>query len=190
MPEPILALDFDGVLHPAEDAVFVDFSRPAWELSMQLRAQGRFAWMEHLVEVLQDSDVRVLVHSTWRRRLSDRDIREIVGPEIGDRMILMDQWIEPPRRRELSHAGYIHESLTILREEQGMEPSALCVLDDRPELFAHDASLLSAWRPMHIWTHGATGIQDSMVQRLLSGWVAAHGRSESICERSECAPAG
>lgn len=173
--QSVLALDFDGVLHPADDAVLANFSAPPWQLAVQMRSQGRFVWLPQLEQALQGSTARVLVHSTWRRRLSDRALQEILGHEVGSRMILTDAWIDPRQRQELTHAAYIHEALLAWQEVEGVTVQSLCVLDDRPELFLADADLLKGWPVMHIWTDGAKGISDEGVQRLLRGWVMAHG---------------
>lgn len=183
----VLALDFDGVLHPADDAVLANFSAPPWQLAVQMRAQGRFVWLPQLEEAMYGSAARVLVHSTWRRRLSDRALQEILGPEVGSRMIVADAWIDPRQRQDLTHAAYIHEALTAWQEVEGVTVQSLCVLDDRPELFLADADLLKTWPVMHIWTDGAKGISDEGVQRLLRGWVMAHGAC-AMPEESDAAP--
>lgn len=190
MAEDVLALDLDGVAHGAADPIFADFRRPqpAWQLSVQLRAQGRLVWLGRLVEALGDSPVRILVHSTWRRRLSDRDLREILGPEIGDRMIITDGWMSPEDRVNFSHSRYIHEALTAWREIEGVEIGSLCVIDDRPELFsgAQDEALLAPWMPRHIWTDGARGLSDDETFGQLRDWViSSPSRVPEYCVECE-----
>ena len=187
MSKAVLALDFDGVLHPAGDAVFVDFSRPAWELSMQLRTQGRFVWLDQLREALEGTNVHVLVHSTWRRRLTDATMRELLGPEVGSRLIMTDHWIDPQRRRDLSHAGYIYEALSIWQEQVGALES-LCVLDDRPELFVSDGELLRLWHPTYIWTSSDRGLNDASVQQILRDWATACHHAERLEATSSSRP--
>jgi len=186
----ILCLDIDGVLHPSDCKVLLDFNAPAWLLATQARTQGLLRWTDQLNQCLQGSDVRLLVHSTWRRRASDRALQELLGPELGGRIIVTDAWISPQDRVNMSHAAYISSVLEIASEqslgkqaaEGGVEGDvegegtarhaySVCILDDRPALFDEDRPLLDAWAPLFVWTDGGVGISDSRIQAHLAQWV-------------------
>lgn len=170
----VLALDFDGVLHPANTAVLVDFSCPPWQLSLQLRTQGRFVWLPHLERALQGSPVRVLVHSTWRQALPDAAFKELLGQEVGARLINTDRWFSREERCAMSHALYIEQALQIFEEETGLKVRSLCVLDDRPEMFeAERLRLERRFACEFIWADGSRGLGDEATWRQLAAWVQA-----------------
>lgn len=167
----VLALDFDGVLHPATGAVFVDFSQPAWQLIVQLRTQGRFVWVPHLEQALRGSDAQILIHSTWRRRVPDVVLRQFLGEALASSVIVADHWIEPSLRRELSHAAYIAQVLQAYQDVRGVVVNRLCVVDDRPQLFREDAHLLQPWQPHFIWVDGEQGLSSAAARQALHGWA-------------------
>lgn len=170
----VLALDFDGVLHPGNSAVLVDFSRPLWQLALQLRTQGRFVWLPHLEQALEGSPVRVLVHSTWRRALPDSAFQELLGPEVGSRLISTDRWFSREDRRAMSHALFIEQALQTFEEETGQTVSALCVLDDRPEMFEGEIwRLEQRFVCEFVWVHPEKGLGDEGARRRLGAWARA-----------------
>lgn len=164
----ILCLDIDGVLHPADCKVLLDFNAPGWQLAMQARTQGLLRWSNDLGRCLQGTQVQVLVHSTWRRRASDRVLQELLGSDLGHRVIIAQ--VSPEERVSLSHAAYIDSALRAL-ECMGLHADSVCILDDRPALFEEDCALLEAWSPLHIWTDGALGLSDARIQAQLSQWA-------------------
>ncbi len=176
MTHGILSLDFDGVLHPAADAVHVDFTRPAWQIALQLRTQRRFIWAEALARALEGSDVAILIHSTWRSRLSDAAMREILGEPLGSRIINADRWIAPQLRASLPHAAYIDQVLQAYVADGGACDS-LCVIDDRPQMFEQDRHLLERWGAIYLWTDPNRGLSDDEVIQSLRRWC--NGLSEA-----------
>ncbi len=62
----LIFVDFDGVLHPLEDAH---------------HPEGRFRWLPILSDLLAPwADVRVVVHSSWRYEYSDEELKALLGP--------------------------------------------------------------------------------------------------------------
>lgn len=170
----VLALDLDGVLHPGNTAVLVDFSRPLWQLALQLRTQGRFVWLPQLERALHGSAVRVLVHSTWRRALPDSAFQDLLGPEVGLRLISTDRWFSHEERRAMSHALYIEQALQVFEEEVGLKVRSLCVLDDRPEMFEGECwRLQQRFACEFVWVDGSRGLSDEAAWGRLVAWSQA-----------------
>src|SRR5690606_29498763 len=68
----VLFLDFDGVLHPVEQAE---------------TALTHFCWLPVLVRALQPyPDVRIVVHSTWRYLYDHDELQLLLGP-LGNRFL-------------------------------------------------------------------------------------------------------
>lgn len=166
----LLALDFDGVLHRGSDSVLIDFNRPmpTWQLEIALKTQGRFVWATLLSEALQDTDVSIVIHSTWRKKFSDQTLKHFLPPDIASRVISLDGQIEG--REELRADDYLIQALTLIA------PASLCVLDDRPEFFY--GGKVKDWIEHNdgklIWCNPNHGLSDSHVFAELSGW----GRAE------------
>ena len=78
MTEPLLFLDFDGVLHPlGEQALDEDFRL--------LDNPGLFVWLPILEQILAAyPSVRILVSSDWRRLFDDASLIRLLGP-LGNR---------------------------------------------------------------------------------------------------------
>jgi len=180
----VLCLDIDGVLHPSDCRVLLDFHSPGWLLAAQARTQGLFRWSALLNEALHGTDARLLLHSTWRRRCSDRVLQELLGPDLAPRVIVADYWVSPDDRIHLSHAAYIEQVLRAWQEngggmdnrchdarEGGQEALCLSVLDDRPNLFRDDMDRLDAYAPAMIWTNPALGISEPSIQQRVSQWA-------------------
>lgn len=72
-------LDFDGVLHPASDVV--DYDTSGMPLKQFAAERNLLRWLPHLHELLAGhEDVLVIVHSGWRTRCQDYELREFLGP--------------------------------------------------------------------------------------------------------------
>ena len=62
----LLSLDFDGVIHPANDSIMISFrdDMAPWQMEIALKAQKRFIWAHQLAAILEGTDVAVVIHST------------------------------------------------------------------------------------------------------------------------------
>ncbi|VTU44004.1 HAD domain-containing protein [Variovorax sp. RA8] len=145
--QTILCLDFDGVLHRASDAIHVANGPTSGPLlAVQMKAQGRLVWLDHLVDVLAERpDVAILVHSTWRRKFDQVTLAHLLG-ELGDRVL------QPPGYFvDLSAPApeFIRQSLEWVNESRREAHVAeltldeIVVIDDRPEFFASDEGVAS-----------------------------------------------
>lgn len=76
-PLRVIFLDYDGVLHPVSA-----LARFAMRMSRDdAIRQGRlFRWTWVLEEILHETDVRIVVHSSWRCLLSTAEMLEYLGP--------------------------------------------------------------------------------------------------------------
>lgn len=68
--DPVLILDFDGVLHHAQGRNIPEFAR-----------------LPLLEEALSDSDCNVVISSTWREHYTLPELRRMLGKKIGPRVI-------------------------------------------------------------------------------------------------------
>ena len=143
----ILCLDFDGVLHRASDAIHVASSPTSGPLlAVQMKAQGRLVWLDHLVDLLAERhEVGILVHSTWRRKFDQATLAHLLG-ELSDRVI------QPPAYFvDLSAPApeFIRQSLDWINESRReanvpeLTLDELVIVDDRPEFFASDEGVAS-----------------------------------------------
>lgn len=178
MTSRILCLDFDGVLHPGATLINANFREgmPIVQIVVAMLAQKRFVWAPVLEDLLAaDDQVGILIHSTWRRRFSDRDLREFLPPGLQSRLISMDGSISPADRKELSADEYVALGLEIL------QPSSALVIDDKMWQFSDggqsDRRVLQ-WGgvPGHhlqlVTTDIDRGISDPRIKDLVSRWVA------------------
>ena len=118
-----LFLDFDGVLHDANEDVPDSVEA--------LRANPRlFQWLPHLVDALAPyPDVRIIVSSNWRRWFDDAGLRALLG-QLGPRFDGVvatlghsraeEIWMEVHKRR-LEHWMAIddHESVHLAAQRDG-----------------------------------------------------------------------
>lgn len=165
--EKILALDFDGVLHPGDDKIHFDRDArmPIWQFEIAMKAQGRFVWLPILEDALRDCDLSIVVHSTWRRFFSDSDFRHLLGPELGSRLINLDGQIE--NRLNSNADEYLMQVIDFV------QPLDVCVLDDRPEFFSDGqvAAWIAANAGELIWTSPQTGLSNPTVNAQLGLWA-------------------
>lgn len=69
----VIFIDFDGVLHPSEQA--------------EAPRLTHFCWLPALEGVLRlHADVRIVAHSTWRYSYDDDELRMLLGP-LGNRVV-------------------------------------------------------------------------------------------------------
>lgn len=167
----LLCLDFDGVLHPANDAILLNFraNAPAWEIALALKAQRRFIWSPLLESAIADSDVKIIIHSTWRKKFSDASMKQFLPAELSSRVIALDGQIEC--RETAPSDVYLAEALELLA------PTSACVLDDRPEFFlagGRVANWLSQNHGFFLYCHPELGLTTSAVAQDLRNWSLHH----------------
>lgn len=135
----LLFLDFDGVLHPLAKV----------EL---LHPHGWFCWLPVLVEILAPwTDVKVVVHSSWRTHFTDSELRQLLGS------------LAP---RFVGSAPHLHKPLAIesVLKVNKSSVRAHVVLDDDARLLNHGALNLILCDP-------ASGISAPDVQQKLVAWL-------------------
>ena len=171
----LLSLDFDGVLHPAADSVLVNFrpDAPAWQIEIALKAQRRFCWAHLLVPILESTDVVVIFHTTWRKQFSDHIMKQFLPPEISSRVMSLDGQIVG--RENLVADDYLIRTLELI------QPTSVCVLDDRPEFFTGGKvqRWISSNSGCFVWTDAEIGIQSLMARGQLTNW--SHVDPEQEC---------
>ncbi len=112
----LMFIDFDGVLHPVENA------------NLQ---GGHFCWLPILVKMLEHyDDVRVVVHSSWRYEYTDQELRELLGP-LGGALI----GSAPRMRRE-------HAIESVLLANKTLLTSHLVLDDDAREFTSSKLNLV------------------------------------------------
>lgn len=162
----LLSLDIDGVLHPARDSIFLNFrpGTPVWQLELALKAQSRFIWAPILTELVADTDVSIVIHSTWRKRFDDATIKHFLPPAVASRVIHLDGQIEG--RETLSSDDYLSAALELIA------PTSVCVVDDRREFF--DGGKVKNWIAHNsgkfVWCDPDVGIQANQVRQELRSW--------------------
>ena len=128
----ILFLDFDGVLHPSNQAgaLFTQVPRLA-------------AWLETWPEV------DVVISSSWRVAHSQHELVEMLGPVIGSRMVGCTPWASQERDDNV----YPSAKVNVLTHERQVQVEAWMAsswdperawvaLDDMPYLFEADCGRL------------------------------------------------
>lgn len=164
----VLALDFDGVLHPGGDAIYINGGRdlPMWQVEIAMRVQGRFVWMQLLEQALDRSDVAIVIHSTWRRRFSDAQLKQLLSPELARRVVNLDGQISC--RNDGTSEEYLMEAMSVL------QPDSLLVLDDRPDFFSQ--GLIRSWLDSAhgemVWVDPNRGLTTPGVQCRIASWAA------------------
>ncbi|MEJ6003719.1 HAD domain-containing protein [Paucibacter soli] len=84
MDHRYLLIDFDGVFHPEDQHFAVEDIKVPPAI---LRAAGMFVHVDLLAKLLTPHpDVRLVVHSSWRKTHGDTELRELLGP-LGGRFI-------------------------------------------------------------------------------------------------------
>jgi hypothetical protein len=143
----VLTLDFDGVLHGADDgeAVF----EGGW---MRIVGAGLFRWCDVLVEMLEHHpDVALAAHTSWRNHHDDQELKDLLPAALRHRFL-------GATLRGLSR----EESILFLVQELGSHP---CVaLDD-------DADAFPAGFEGLILCDGALGLTDPKAASALAQWL-------------------
>jgi hypothetical protein len=148
MTPALLSIDLDGVLH-AHDAHFaVADVRSA--STAQLLEAGLFVHCSLLADLLAPySELQVLVHSSWRKVLELRALRDALGP-LSCRVAGVTP-LEVDGREE---------SIQALLRRRRISAERLVILDDQPTLF-------NALRSRVVATDPVAGISSSVVQQRL-----------------------
>lgn len=103
MNRPILYLDFDGVLHPAE--VWMIDERPVlqWPDDPSLTL---FCWAPILEEILDDADptgqIRVILSTTWAHRFGFERASEHLPESLKGRVIGVTEGFPAPRITQIT----------------------------------------------------------------------------------------
>jgi hypothetical protein len=148
MTAALLFLDLDGVLH-AHDAHFA-IADVRSASTAQLLEAGLFAHSALLADLLAPyPDLQVLVHSSWRKVLELRALRDVLGP-LGPRVM----GVTPLEleSREASIEAYLRR--------RRLSAERLVILDDQPSLF-------TALRDRVVTSDSSVGIASPDVQRRL-----------------------
>ncbi len=95
---PVLFLDFDGVLHQADE--------PTIGGNGEFIANERlFCWREHLEALLQAYPaVQIVVSSDWRKYHTEEDLATFLGDDLGQRLLGIMPIVEKGSRAEAVHA--------------------------------------------------------------------------------------
>ena len=80
--QPIVFLDFDGVLHPAD---YLNFNTINGELV--LANDSRFCWAEDLWNLIREFDCHLVIHSSWRNSYTLDQLRDLLPTELGKRVV-------------------------------------------------------------------------------------------------------
>jgi len=150
MSSRFLFVDVDGVFHPA-DAHFAldDIKVPL----VELQAAGMFRHVGLLASTLVDhTEVRLVVHSSWRHTHSDDELRLLFGP-LSSRVVgATDRALD----RQLSVFDFA------LRRQ--LAPAQYRVLDDQPELLEELGDVVISCDPN-------LGLAAPATQRQLQAWL-------------------
>lgn len=143
----VLFLDFDGVLHPVSALQWFAMGLPTNEV---IRRGKLFRWTWVLDELLEPhSDVRIVVHSSWRLLHDDALMPMFLGP-LGD-----------------CYAGITFgagrwEGIDMVVQQNGLVDYR--ILDDHPEEFPAGLSEL-------ITCDSELGVYDKAVQHQILAWL-------------------
>ena len=116
---PIVFLDFDGVLHPAD---YLNFSTINGELV--LANDVRFCWAKALWNLIREFDCQLVIHSSWRNSYTLEQLRNFLPVELGMRVVA----ITTGNNRYQSILGYVEKS----------EVASYIILDDAADEFPND----------------------------------------------------
>lgn len=117
----LIFLDFDGVLHPNDDALRIDDTRrPAAEL----HAEGLFRFNTYLVDALRPwPQTKIVVHSSWRLTHTLAEVRTLMTPLDGQVVGVT----KPQLDREASILDYVRG--------RRLRTADFVILDDQPKIF-------------------------------------------------------
>lgn len=146
--EPVLFLDFDGVLHPVGE--------PAFDEDFRLVENPRlFVWRPILEQLLSPyPNVRIIISSDWRRLFDDATLLRVLGP-LSKRFAGVVESYGPSRSEE------------VLTEVKRRSISQWLALDDHPSVIAAQPG-----ERRFIACASATGVNSSEVKANLKLMLA------------------
>lgn len=148
----MLSLDFDGVLHRTHADGELTIATAGYG-ELQEERPDLFGWTPHLVAALGDQACDLIVHSSWRAYLSERDLRAVLPP------VLRRRFIGVTNTQEGREA-----SILSAMRRMGLQEHQVLVLDDEPNQF-------SALRSRVLVCAPDKGVSDLAVQRSLQAWL-------------------
>lgn len=78
---PVLFLDFDGVLHRADEPSIGGNGEYLWR-------EQHFCWRRHLESILLNHpNVQIVLSTDWRKYHDDEDLTAFLGEDLGNRLI-------------------------------------------------------------------------------------------------------
>lgn len=154
----VVFADFDGVFHPTTDIVGIDLPTLALHGAEALLATGLFRWTHLLERALADTEVVLVVHSTWRRASwANALIRDLLGP-LGHRFLSCT-------RGEVGREDSIAEFV----ERTGVKE--FIILDDADTEFEELTEHLICTDPLQ-------GVSDPGVLDNIRAWATARSRTD------------
>jgi hypothetical protein len=158
----VLFLDIDGVLHGERLEPTGRVSSTGKPIVRYVPPDRTFEWLHHLVDCLEGSDVRIVVHSTWRKRRSLEELRALLGP-LGSRLLGVTDG--DARWRPIQAWLASHPEVLNYR-----------ILDDAPAEFPSYAL------PMLIACDPTSGVSDPLVQGVLIAWASPSSKPTPVDE--------
>lgn len=165
MASRAIFLDFDGVLHPASDvADYASGATPDIPLKQFALQRDLLRWTPVLAELLAGhDDVMLIVHSGWRTRCQDYELREFLGP--------LAPWFAGS-----TGVGARYRSIRALVDRFGIDD--FIVIDD-----AH-AEFPAGWESL-VCCDPDLGVTCPSVQQRIRAWLASSAGAGSCSERQE-----
>lgn len=146
----VLFLDFDGVLHPLSALIGFEMRMKRDEA---IRLGRLFRWTWVLEELIENSNVEVFVHSSWRQFLKEPELVRHLGPVAhrfrGCTESSISRW----------------EGIQRLVQELNLLPDEWIILDDRQSEFP------SVHPPQLILCDPNLGVWDKEVREKIFSWI-------------------
>jgi hypothetical protein len=158
----VLFLDIDGVLHSERLEPTGRISSTGKPIVRYVPPERTFEWLHHLVDCLEGSDVRIVVHSTWRKRRSLDELCALLGP-LGSRLLGVTQG----EARWASIEAWLASHPEVLNYR---------ILDDAPAEFP------SYVLPMLFACDPTSGVSDPLVRGTLIAWALPSSKPTPVDE--------